>query len=349
MSLVEKSENQWQDIESILDNYSLKVQYCEKFGTIDKIYTDKGVFALKNIQPHSGMDFIRNVQMLYQRGYNRIVPIYITMDGRYGVLYNGRLHYLMPWLANAESGERNEKHKQMFRELARMHTLSVKDVSVKKEERESHYDKTIEQWTKQKEFLEEFVEKCERNWYMSPFQLMYCSYFVDISQALSYSVKKLNEWYEKSKDDTKLRTVVTHGKLSTQHFLFDDRGYGYFINFENAKVAPPHYDLLPFLVRSSKTYPVQSNDCIDWLYTYFKFFSFKEEEMLLFVSYLAHPGYMIRIVEDYHRNPSKQSELKFVQQLQRNYWLLKNIEYIVMRIEEIEQQKKAAQQQPQSS
>ena len=330
------------DTNEVLKHYALYVQYIEDFGRVKKIYSDRGTFALKAISPQVGIDFIRNIQMLYYRGYNRIVPIFQTVDQRYAVLQNGRLFYLMPWLSNQEAGERDEKHKQMFRELARMHTLSVKEMEVDPEERETHYERTLEEWNNQKEFLEEYVTNCEKKWYMSPFEMSACTFFTDISQAVQYSTKKLESWYEKTKDTDKVRTVLTHGKVSLKHYVYDERGYGYFINFENSNTAPPHFDLLPFLVRSAKTYPVHCDDCVDWLYNYIRYFPLKEEELLLIQSYLAYPGPALEAVKNYSEGKGPRTELEQVTQIQRQFWLLKNIEYMVMKIEEIEKQKKAA-------
>lgn len=341
-------ENQIKEAEEILRHYSLHVRYIEDFGKVKKIYSDKGIFALKAISPQTGIDFFRNIQYLYQRGYHRIAPIYPATDGRYAVLQNGRLYYLMPWLLNEETGERDERYMQLFRELARMHTLSIKERPVNKEEREEHYERTLEQWKEHREFIEEFVGSSEKKWYMSPFELMFCMYYTDISQALNYAEKKFEEWYKKTKDLEKVRTVITHGKLSIQHFIYDDRGYGHFINFEDSKTAPPHFDLLPFLVRSARTYPDQCDDCVNWLYNYLKYFPLKEEEMLLFQSYLAYPGSSIQAVRNYFEKKGSKSELFYVSQLQRQYWQLKNTEYMVMKIEEIEQQKKAAAQAEQT-
>ncbi|WP_083392031.1 spore coat protein YsxE [Bacillus sp. MUM 13] len=337
-----ENENLKQDTERIVQDYALSVLFVEQHGKIRKVYTDKGVFALKLIPPKHGIDFIRNVQFLYQRGYNRIVPIYPTNDGRYAILHNGSLYYLMPWLSNDENGERNERHKQMFRELARMHTLSSREMAVDEEHRQEHYQTTLEEWKKQAEFLEEYVGSCERKWYMSPFEMIFASAYADISQALSYSTKKFEEWYEKTKDKEKVRTVMTHGKLSLKHFIYDDRGYGYFINLENSRKAPAHFDLLPFVVKSSKTYPVKNDDCVDWIYNYFKYFPLKEDELLLFQSYLAYPGPCLDIVKNYFEKKGSLKEMDYLKQLQRQYWQLKNTEYVVMKMEEIEAQKKAA-------
>ncbi|WP_050615943.1 spore coat protein YsxE [Bacillus testis] len=342
---MERGEGIPKYIENIMSHYDLRVLYSESIGRVHKIYSDQGAYALKSIAPEHSMDFIKHVQRLYQRGYNRVVPIYTTLDGRYGVLHEKKLYYLMPWMNSDESGERNEKHKQMFRELARMHALTAKEIKVETEEREIHYEKTKDQWKQQQAFLGEFIERAERKWYMSPFELMFCSYYFDVSQALAFSTKKFDEWYEKTKEEEKVRTVVAHGKLSIQHFLLNERGAGYFINFENAKPAPAHFDLLPFFVKYCQTYPVRCDECVEWLYHYYKYYPMKEEEMLLFTSYLAFPASFLQTLETYHTKKYEvKNERQYVAQLQRNYWQLKNIEYMVMKIEEIEAQKKAAKQ-----
>jgi spore coat protein YsxE len=332
-------QNLLQQIEPILKHYSIQPHFVESFGTVQRVYGDKGVFALKKIDREQGTDFIRNIQSLYQKGYHRIVPVYPTNDGRYAVLYQNSLYYLMPWLPNELKENRYERHQQLFRELARLHTLSVQEVRIDKEERDRHYENMTHEWDKQTEFLEGYLEQCENRTYMSPFELLYCLYYHEISQALVFSKNKLKEWYEKTKEENKARVVLSHGKVSTEHFIYDDRGYGFFSNFEDSKLGSPLLDLLPFLSRTLTTYPKRSEDCLDWIYTYLKFFPLKEEEMLLLLSYFSQPGHVVRVVENYYKSQRKH-ERKMVKQLQQQYWLLKNTEYVVMRIIEIEEQKK---------
>ncbi|RYI31629.1 spore coat protein YsxE [Bacillus infantis] len=339
-----EGSNRLAAVSPILKHYAVQPHFVEEYGRTRKIYSDKGVFALKKLKARHGTDFIRQVQSLYQRGYNRIVPIYPAADGRYAVLHDSELYYLMPWLANEEKENRFERHQQMFRELARLHTLSLKEVNVTSEERQEHYEKTMLAWEKETEFCEGFIEECERKQYMAPFELLFCLYYHDITQALKFSKGKLKDWHEKTKDDEKARTVIIHGKISTEHFLYDERGYGYFSNFEKSRQASPLHDLLPFLSRSLRSYPKRSDETVEWLYTYFKYMPFKQDEMLLFQSYLAHPGPVLREAETYHKNRGTANERKLVQQFQRQFWLLKNTEYIVMRIDEIERQKQQAQE-----
>src|SRR3954452_9914019 len=127
--------NRLESVAPILKNYFIEPYFVEDYGIVQKVYSNKGTFALKKIPPTTGTDFIRHVHLLYQKGFNRIVPIYPTLDGRYGVLHEKALYYLMPWMSNEIKEDRQHKHQQLFRELARLHTLSAKDITVKKEER----------------------------------------------------------------------------------------------------------------------------------------------------------------------------------------------------------------------
>ena len=336
--------NRLESVAPILNNYLIEPYFVEDYGIVQKVYSNKGTFALKKIPPTTGTDFIRHVHLLYQKGFNRIVPIYPTMDGRYAVLHDNNLYYLMPWMPNHQKENRDQINLELFRELARLHTLSAKEVTVSKEERTEHYETTIQQLEKHQEFLDGFIDECEKKTYMSPFQLLYCLYYNEISQALRFSKGKFEEWYENTKDTEKARMVITHGKLSSEHFLYDDRGYGYFINFENARYGSPIHDLLPYLSRGLKTRPKRSDTAIDWVYHYFKYFPYKEDEKLLFNSYLALPVPIMQVVDRYYKKEGRKNEMKFVRKLQEQYWHLKNSEYVVMRMTEIENQRKQAKE-----
>src|SRR5437764_11432120 len=125
--------NRLTEIAPILTNYQVEPFFVEDYGSVLKIYSNKGTFALKKMDPVLGTDLIRHVHFLYQKGFNRIVPIYPTMDGRYAVLHDRDLYYLMPWMPNEVKEDRQHKNQQLIRELARMHTISAKEIQVNKE------------------------------------------------------------------------------------------------------------------------------------------------------------------------------------------------------------------------
>ncbi|RST76230.1 spore coat protein YsxE [Siminovitchia acidinfaciens] len=336
------------NINHIVELYGLRLKFAEKYGRVHKLYTDKGTFALKKINAKHGVDFLQYIQLLYQRGYHRIVPIYPTMDGRYGVLVIDKLYYLMPWLENREREGQIKKSQELFRELARLHTISAREVDVAENDRKEHFDLTSTRWEKEKEALEQYVERAEQAWYMSPFQLLFCTFYHEVTMAQNYSIRKFNEWYDVSKEQTKARSVIVHGKISPEHFLYNEQGTGYFTNFESAMTASPIHDLLPFLSRSLKTYPKRFDDGLEWLSIYFRHFPFRKDEMLLFLSYLAYPERIFQVVDRYFAAGKERNEYKFVRQLQKQYWYMKNTEYIVMSLEEMEQRKNEAGDPPPS-
>ncbi len=328
-------------VRQYLENYQLRLEFYEELGKVIKVYTNNGIFGIKSIPASTGIEFVKRIQALYQKGYNRIVPVFPTTNQSYGVIIGNQIWYLTPWLPDEVQGENEQRHKQMFRELARLHTLSVKDKEIASEEREEHYTSTKSRWERQKSFLEEFLRLAEKKWYMSPFELQYTAYHNDILQAMNYSILKLDDWQEQTKDEKKMRTVITHGKVSIHHFLYSDNGYGHFINMEEANEAAPHFDILPFVISQLKTYPKQADDVLELLNHYYQFFPWKESESALFASYLASPENCVRVVEEFFHKRSDQSEADLCRKLQAQYWLLKNAEYIIMKIE----QAKAAQAQ----
>lgn len=340
-------QNRFHALLSILNHYGIQPHFVENFGNVSKVYAQNGVYALKKIPSQSGTDFIKQVRLLFQKGYHRIVPIYPTLDGLYGVLYHDAFYYLMPWIHEERSENQTRSNEQLFRELARLHTLSVEKLSINQEDCEAHYRRTISIWENDANFLKEFIEHCESKWYMSPFELLFCLYYDETNQALLFAKNRFSDWYQLIKEQTSVRTVIIHGKLARDHFLQDKHGYGYFIGFENTQRTLPVHDLLPFLARISTSFPSKNNDILDWLYRYFHYFPLNEEEMQLLLSYLSYPSKFVQIAKKYYFGQSKKNELKFVQQLQREYWYLKNVEYIVLKIVEIERQRKEAHEKAQ--
>ena len=55
--------------------------------------------------------------------------------------------------------------------------LSVKEIQVDIEEREAHYERTLDAWNNEKDFMDEYIVSCEKKWYMSPFELTVCSFY----------------------------------------------------------------------------------------------------------------------------------------------------------------------------
>lgn len=320
------------EIVRILKEYLVRPKEIEKRGKVYKIDNGNERFALKKTNITGFQRMFQNLQFLYRRGFYRYVPILPAKNGNYAVYANGDLYYLMPWFADQRT---EEKMNGMFRELGRLHTISAKDWKIGKETVDNHYGRAREKWEAEAAFLERFLEQCENKWYMSPFEWTFVQYFHEFRKAYDYALRQLERWRNEMVQVGKIRSVLTHGKFSGDHFLFNSRGYGYFISMEKSRHASPLYDLLPFLLTSLGSYPKPCDDCLTWLTVYMKFFPLREGEKLLMKSYLAQPGYILHTLGTYRSKEIKR-EYSFTKQMQKHYWLLKNTEYVVMKLEEME-------------
>ncbi|MDQ0244633.1 spore coat protein YsxE [Bacillus fengqiuensis] len=335
------------DYQELLHPYRLKVDFVEDYGKMKKVYTDKGTFALKKLASSSrqGTNFIQTMSALSQKGFMKMVRPYHTHDGQYIVYEGTNAYYMMPWLPNEPKEERDIRYHKLFQELAQLHSITSHEIKLKQEDVKGHYDLLNKQWENRKEDLKKYVAECEQKVYMAPFELYFCMFYHECSQALGFARSKLDEWYEIMKEKENARLVTIHGKLSSKHFVYDENGNGYFINFEQAKEASPIYDIMSFYFRAFKTYPIQSYENYEWFTTYQQRFPLKEEELLLFYSYLAFPESIVRAVDRYRNERKSQTEMKHVQTLVAAYWHMKNIEQLLTRIMQAEQQKKAAAEQ----
>ncbi len=332
------------NLAGILSQYGISAEYVEKHGGVWRIVTNKGAFALKRIRKEHAYPLFMNIHSLYKRGVKMIVPIYQTKQGFYFIEEVNHAYYLMPWIEDQEERELDFKDSLMFKELAKLHSMTVAEKEYEEEEITSYYERVSGQWTKEQENLEKFVDAAEKKIYMSPFELQVCTYAHEISMAQKFSFQKLESWQEAIKETKQHRVAMTHGRISFHHFVKDTEGRGYFISWERAKQGPPTNDIISFYQRYLKTYPLYCDDCIDWFYEYQKEFSLQGYEKDLTLSYLSHPTTFMKTLEQFQQpadpTRSKVSERELVKRVQSSYWQAKNIEYVAGRINQIEEQNK---------
>lgn len=331
----------------LLKQYDLNFEYSEEISKkVAKVYTDNGSYALKKLSTNSNPYFIQSYPILDQTKYSKYVPLVRNRSNQIISQMNGDYYYLMPWLTNETEEERDARHQYLFKEVASLHSRTEKDVKLSSAAALKHFESFEKHLDETKLYYESFVEECEQKLYLSPFELQAVTYFIEVSRAIDFSKKKLTEWYEKMQERESSRMVLTHGKISARHFLYDGEGNGYLTNFEQSKYAAPIDDFLFFINRTAKTYPIPSDDCVNWFYTYQKGYPYTEEEMLLFLSYLSYPERICRLIKSYS-SKNKSMELENNRHLVKAYWQFKNIEYFVMKISEIEEKRKQEAQQTQ--
>lgn len=328
----------------ILQSYQLNAEHIEEHGNVIKVYTGQGPYALKKLprERRYRSDVMKNIQFLYEKGFTHFAPIYHTTDGRH-ILSDGTYsYYLMPWLEHAEGqSEENDHYHKMFQTLGMLHQKTVREEEITEEKLEQHVTNMSARWEQDGEMLEQFLIECEAKWYMSPFELQYCTYYHYVLRAYEFANKQLTEWHEAMKEKEKTRISFVHGNVSMNHFLFDHQRNGYFISFERSHFTTPVQDLVQFYARSFCTYPIARNDRYEWYQKYQGNFPFTKEEHLLFRSYLTYPRPFIQQIRTYRNAQEKRSEhteLGHIKDLQQSYWLVSNIEYFISQLQAAEGQ-----------
>ncbi|WP_018781679.1 spore coat protein YsxE [Bacillus sp. 95MFCvi2.1] len=327
----------------IVQRYQLDAHHMEEHGSVIKIYTNQGPYALKKLPSHrlKRNNLMYYVQFLREKGFTHYVPIYHATDGNHILSDETYSYYLMPWLERAEgNGEDNDQYHKMFQTLALLHQRTVKEETYTEEALEEHYTNVSDRWEKDGEFLEQFLVESEAKWYMSPFELQYCTYFHHVMRAREFATKQLSEWNEAMKEKEKTRVSFIHGNVSMNHFLFDYERNGYFISLERSQFATPVQDLVRFYSRSLNTYPITRSDRFEWYQVYQKNFPFTKEEQLLMFAYLTYPSPFIRQIQSYtskQQSRSEKQELQGVKMLQQAHWLVSNIEYFISQFQAAQQ------------
>ncbi len=231
--------NGMEAVQSVLQEYGLAAEYIEPVSPhVWKVYSNYGIFALKQLKPARSSEFTDLMIEIEEKGYRSFVPICRTYAGDF---FAGRQtensYYLMPWLQYDQEEERDQKHVYLFKEVAKLHSATVRDIQIRTEDISGFYEATKRDWENDKLVYEQFADRAEKEWYLSPFELQAVTYLTETVSAVNFALERLEEWFEAAKDHDKTRAVINHGSLSSRHFLYNDAGSGFFTNFEKAALG----------------------------------------------------------------------------------------------------------------
>ncbi|GAA3321068.1 spore coat protein YsxE [Ectobacillus funiculus] len=269
--------------EPLLQMYRLNPEHLEEHGSVLKVYTNQGPYALKRLSPSrlERSNFVHHLRFLSEKGFTNYAPVYHASDGEYFLSDGQHQYYLMPWLDSAEQkGEENDHYHQMFQTLAAMHQKTVKEESITEETIDSHYNALSGRWEQDRDMLDTFLTQSEAKWYMSPLELQYCTYYHHVLRAHEFAAKQLEEWQELMKEKETTRISLIHGNVSQKSFfclIMSETVI--FISLEKFTVFPHRYRILySFYQRSFNTYPIARNDRYEWYQMYQKHFPYTKEE-----------------------------------------------------------------------
>lgn len=322
----------------VLEAYKIVPRYVEPYGKVLKIYTPFGNYALKKYETGSRnpIEMIETVASLFQRGFQNVAPIFRGVQGEYLVEDGQEFYYMMPWYEEGQALSQRHRYEQMFKQLSILHNKTVDTQEVGEEEITAYAEGFRAQLNFVKENLTEELLRCESKGYMSPSELFFCTTYFKSKQAIEFSEARLAEWEDWAKEVKESRTVINHGDLSLAHYVVDQTGRGYFINFEKSKLASPVNDLIQVSHELLQGLPLHNETKWNWLQNYFQNFEWSKGERSLYMVHLSNPMDWLDFRMASMRE--NQSELKKVGKLQQIYWKMINTEYMVSKLLELEHQ-----------
>ncbi|WP_102345379.1 spore coat protein YsxE [Bacillus sp. Marseille-P3661] len=304
----------------LLTPYQIDPHYVEDYGKIKKVFANQGTFALKQtkLTDEQRYYFNNTFKVLNEKGYRQVVPIYPTKQGELLLNRNGYDYYLMPWIESARSSI-GEIHEDLLKEIARIHTLTTIKEKIKQEHIQNFYEKSKYEIEKRKLDYEKFIDRCEQHVYMSPFELLYCTYFIQLMNMEEGALRQLEDWYELAKEKKTDRFVICHGNLAPSHVLYDENGQSYLTNFERTYSASPIYDLLTFFRKMFNSFPQPLSNAHNLYFHYNRFHKLTEDEQQLLFYYLSSTKKVHKHIVRYQSSPTKSEQAQVVA-LQRAIW-----------------------------
>lgn len=332
------SQDSLETYAKLLNKYRIAPDYIEELGKVKKIYTKQGIFALKQAKFSSEQrsQFIHAVQNLHEKGYRHVLPIYLTAEGKYLISEGDNDYYVMPWIDSNRSLIGNH-YEDLIKEAARLHTVTEVKGKVNLSYLQHFFEKSSANIDKRKLDYERFIEKCEKKVYMSPFELLFCTYFIQIIRMEDSALRQLDDWFYTVKEKKQDRVSICHGNLSPNHLVYDENGRCYFINFERTYTASPIYDLHYFFRKLLFRYPQKVHEAGPLFIKYIRNNQLTEDERLLFYYYMLQTEKIHTIIKQY-QTASSVSERNMVVKLQRSIWQMQAAHTFVTQATEAIQQ-----------
>ncbi|OIJ10295.1 spore coat protein YsxE [Anaerobacillus arseniciselenatis] len=315
----------------ILFQYDLYPEKIEQFGKVKKVVSRKGTFALKEstMTNEQANWFSHVMRRLEKLNYNKIIPIIPTKYGDLTISHQNKTYYLQPWFSEEAELREDKKELTLFKQLGKLHGLTVKPQEFSKETIENSYQDLIKRWEKRRLEMEYFAEEAERKAYISPFELTYLTHFSRMDMMANVAVNYLKEWRDQCLEKESYRACLCHGKLDRNHIFYHPNGYGYLLNFEKAVLDTPARDLA-ISFRRSFQYNLWSEDQgSDWLATYEDSLLLEDEEKKLLASYLIYPEIIFHCIDHYRKRDGSITELQFVQVLEKRIITMSRVDHFI--------------------
>ncbi|OEH91441.1 phosphotransferase [Bacillus solimangrovi] len=316
-------------LQTIMDQYQVQPHYVEENGALYKLFTWGGIYALKKVKGggQALSSLVQATQIFMKRQLRIGVPIVPTISNQLFSSDGVNYYYLTPWIEAKERSARDQLH-EVFKLSAKLHQQTSKENKIEDERYEQFYDFWTNKMDDRKQLMEDFLNYCEQQIYMSPFELNYCLHANEMMKLDDIARQKLDLWHEKVAGKEKERVSLCHGALKLENLVNHHNDKSYFINFEHSYIAPAVFDLEYLVNQHVYQFPDSRKAIFTGLQAYQRIFPLAEDEKLLLSWLLLNNISITDAITDY-QNQTTRNELKHVKRLQRTIGLTQNISHVV--------------------
>ncbi len=246
-----------------LKKHNLVAKKYLKKGNVTIITTNEGVYVFKRNSNNDIYKYLESRNFLYYPD----------------IIYNDE--YLVTKYITDLDIPKEQKIDDMIDLISLLHnkTTHFKCVSI------DDYKKIYEDMKNNVSYLYEYYNDLmtviESKIYMAPYEYFLSLNISKVYEALNYANYTLDLWYEKIKDEKKMRLAILHNNLNLDHYIYDDKPY--LISWDKAKIDMPIFDLYK-LYKNNHDF-----DFGEALKRYEKKYPLKEDERYLLFILLALP------------------------------------------------------------
>ncbi|MFD1850141.1 hypothetical protein [Oceanobacillus bengalensis] len=308
-------------VESVLNAFQIEVKQIEEITpSLFKVTDYSRSYALKKSMLTE--ETISNWENVYNLAYSNqlysILPVYLTTDGKLYKAQNQSIYYLSPWIDEVRTSMDKAFIENFYQELATIHAKTKRSQTVATEKWESSFLSFQEFCKKTMQQLHTAVTLFEKSSYMAPIELLVCTQFRDMEYAWSEINKRIDQFVDFDQDEMKWNYSLCHLNLDQSVIRST-----YFLNWEQAAYNNGIMDLVTFFEKESRNYDFQVESFIESFPVYSKINELSLSELQLLSVYLLNPARYIKVIEQYIDDPSKYSMISLVQELQREFRVIR--------------------------
>lgn len=309
------------EIENVLKNFDIVPNSIENItNKVWKISAGGQTYALKRTKLSKEQlqmwVYVHNQNT--QKNIQHILPLRLTKWKTYYFTEDDHIYYLSPWVEHQETSLVN-----VFEHLGKIHRQTGHQFRLEKERLKKqihHYQEICHQHF---DSIQSYVERFEKERYMSPIGLQVCTQFKEIQQMVGMTNAHLDLIEQQLSDEKDVfwKYCLCHGNMSMAHVV-NDNGL-FFLNWERAHLENPIYDLIKWFKNELTTYDKMSFPFTKGFSQYMNTYPLSKLERSYLIIYLLDLKTYLRNIELHFHQDSKQSMVYEIRNIEQQYRYLR--------------------------